>query len=1235
MARNSDFFEALRTILWVSQIRDPGERAQTEAQRDAALDALLKTDPNNVIEYRKAIYAHKDFWDLTLNLRGIKTADQAFVESDEFLNAADQITLNDLHKLAAEQRVRGNLYKADNDVLIGILANNPDVCRAYLAEKAELGLLKDAKGWTPNVTVLNPTTNTQVPTAPPQNKSVAILPDDAVTRIQEEASQLLLFNLIQKSNDKVALKNLRDASTQLELDAAMQALRFPPSALPPNMPNRIAHPLTSISWINNQVIFREKEVREAWAKNNFETYVENLPIDQLLAKKEALEATTWENYREGLDEPYKHDLTQPDLKASAGILGARYLQVVLSKTEANEDFLTALNGNDSDLVEAIRGFEDGGEFDYIADAIKYDAPAIRQGLFQNFIRNLDSSSANIKLLSEINSVKTAEDFIAGLRKLGVTNVDWINKDEWQDMQEWSHSKAIEMVQEQVLALPNNSVNQDVLKKINTAKTIEEFRDELKKIGIDPVDWITRADKDDIQKETRSHAFNMHLGSAKFGAAFRPQLLSAISQLPPKKQEALLQNPAQIHHLLNAKDAKAVRFYLGQDAQGVDAVVTENKRLAGFQQLHSVPIAKALANAGVTLDSQKIQALNDLIETIHDGDFESNNKYKALVDDISEKCGIPTGNPRVYAAFGLNEDGEEYLEDAKDGIVASIENQRTYNDALHQIAVNPRDPRNNELINILLRIEKNDTSSFDPALNNTQIDKINAHFKASGTLSKFLEKIGTDSDPAVKALKSGLQNELPAMLFNQLKIQSLAAPLRGTDMQAFNNARKQMNAQVDAMIETRKSFSDSFDKLKFLDDIDPVHLAAPQFIRECKNDPDGMRARFGAMAASCDITVDRLLRNQALLMAQLASLPKPISIPRGTDEYEFADRYNDVLDLREKLNEELAITNNNLKHFQKFQAKLSDPDPDKGILKAIDRAIDGKKNDYYTPSRFTTTIIKAGNTITTGPSTVNAPYAVRVRDNVPSARSPSSFLANERLGPGDKCEYAIKYVDPAGGNFTAQGKFTESHDKLANPAPSTMKDGKITKQQECTFVVEEPLKQTTAPPINKEKLMAANVEMYMSMAVAILSRFDPSNPPSKTNPIRMDGTDADAMRHLWTALVIVGEKNTKKMRFGMDAIKIESGPFNPAKERGLLGFTDESYYKKYKKEHGQIIDSKVSDAQGMAQKQTAHSDAVKHAEKGMDRYKKEVSGIRDTVTKAEKVREEEGVAPEKPVVGFKR
>ena len=477
---NLDFLNALQTIGWVStqEPMDPVIRSQLEKQRDDALDAILQADPNNKDEFRKAIDAHKNFWGMCGALRGLEQKDINFINSDEFLNPTDvsnPIPFQEFHKFAAEQRVRTNLYKADNNVLIGILANNPDVCRAYLAEKTAIG---QAKGWQPNVPVPGPT---GAPVA--GNKSVGVLPDQAVTRIQEQASQTLLNRLIASSTDKVALKRLLDATNQLELNAAMQALGFPPNTLPPAVPARIAHPLsTSIPWLNDFAITREKEVRQAWVKDNFASYVNSLSEEDLLAKKETLESP-WKYLADGLDEPYKtesFDLSNEDIQEIRGILGARYLQVVFSQRETALD---ALNAEDSELYDEIKnflGYEEDMDYPYIQEAVASNPSLIRQGMLQGLIRNLAANPANLKTLSEMSSAKNLDEFNAGLGKLGITNVDWIEEDEWQEMQEWSHSKALEMVQEQILDLPNNPVNQAILQKINTAKNIEEFRAELKK-----------------------------------------------------------------------------------------------------------------------------------------------------------------------------------------------------------------------------------------------------------------------------------------------------------------------------------------------------------------------------------------------------------------------------------------------------------------------------------------------------------------------------------------------------------------------------------------------------------------------------------------------------------------------------------------------------------------------------------------------------------------------------------
>lgn len=173
--------------------------------RANALDDLLKADLANPSAVRQSIIAHKDFWSLFPELKDLK-----FEDNDELLAADAKPEFQVLHQLTAQIRVALGVKTAADDVLVGILKNNPDEVRAYLASKPELGHLGQAHGWKKDEAV-DPA---QEPPAPLKNKSVHVLTNAAIKELQRQALMIYLRRYIDtKVSELSVLYTLEEASS--------------------------------------------------------------------------------------------------------------------------------------------------------------------------------------------------------------------------------------------------------------------------------------------------------------------------------------------------------------------------------------------------------------------------------------------------------------------------------------------------------------------------------------------------------------------------------------------------------------------------------------------------------------------------------------------------------------------------------------------------------------------------------------------------------------------------------------------------------------------------------------------------------------------------------------------------------------------------------------------------------------------------------------------------------------
>lgn len=358
MAKNKEFFDALEEI---AESAKNDETLRNELAK--VLDDILKTDPSDPEAFRKIVAEHQEFWDehdpslMEFNEgRFFGKSRKQYLKSDDFLNSTDPTyNFQKLHQFAAEQRVKLGLEKSDTDTLVAILKNNPEECRAYIeSKKPGLGNFSEGNvhGWLKEE---------YTPTIPPKaiNKSTGVLSDEAIKRIKEQARDLLLLKLINSSGNTQLLKDLRDAMSKPEAERAANALGFPTEG-------------NGVLFLSREVVDaleeRVEKLEQEAAKRGFDSYVQSLSHNALLAKKNGLESTTAAGFKNSLDEPYKTYLPESEWERAQGVLGARYLQAVLSS--GTQNLKDALNAKDANaLITELKKPALLGPHDYIDKAV--------------------------------------------------------------------------------------------------------------------------------------------------------------------------------------------------------------------------------------------------------------------------------------------------------------------------------------------------------------------------------------------------------------------------------------------------------------------------------------------------------------------------------------------------------------------------------------------------------------------------------------------------------------------------------------------------------------------------------------------------------------------------------------------------------------------------------------------------------------------------------------------------
>jgi hypothetical protein len=565
-----------------------------------ALDALLSVNLNTAegnTAFRRAVIAHQKFWKVcTPKLLFLQQpAAKGYLESDNFLDPNQEgANFILLRQLATQQRVLLGLQNVTDDTLINILVHNPEECRAYLASKvSELGILANIPGWQPNERH-----DSLQPNKPDANKSVDILTEPAITSIKNQAVNLLLFRAVEKQGDSALLKAVVNATNKTDLDKAAKAIGFPDKALKDlDLPMHAGIK----GMIDTKIAQADAEAKKNaadGAKAQFELYVTKNLVHtpaSLLLLRAALEGNNpadFITFIEKYNSSFKH-LDSNEIPWAKGLLGASYLKTVLLTRQG--EVLPAINTADTPLFKRkLKTLAEPGEAHFIDALPDGQLLAIKTVLVKNLISTIKADQLN------------------------------------------------------------------TLTKLYETKNLIPFKAEMKKLGLTQVEWMSDNDMVDIHHSLRNRAFELEVRQlATFEGEAHPNLLHLFEQLATEKQTELLKKPDIIRHLMSARDEAAVRFYLDNKTVFVDEIVKENIRVHSFSTIHNQAVADILLRfePAIDLDINKVAAINQVLHQFSN-DFSSVANYKLLVDNLKNAAGI--NHAGIYKAFDLTEDASAYI-----------------------------------------------------------------------------------------------------------------------------------------------------------------------------------------------------------------------------------------------------------------------------------------------------------------------------------------------------------------------------------------------------------------------------------------------------------------------------------------------------------------------------------------------------------------------------------------------
>ncbi|STX43600.1 interaptin [Legionella donaldsonii] len=727
-----------------------------------------------------------------------------------------------------------------------------------------------------------------------------------------------------------------------------------------------------------------------------------------------------------------------------------------------------------------------------------------------------------------------------------------------------------------------------LTALATAKTDTEFTDALRRIGITEYSWVNKDSRAHLQALASEKALTRQISAtAQFGAEAHPELLALVKQLPLNKQQELLSKPEVMKALLNVQDAhdelakreaeRVVKDILGE-AIDVKPFVEENYRLYLINQIASPEIARIIAQQSppVDINPGKIRDINNILHAatgvdgarnIFHNNGGANSNYVETVKAIQGIIGVVPAS--FYPAFGLNAAGNHDFSGGGDAALrVPLEEQLTRN--AHMIAkargLNTDAP-DYRLITFCAALPKAN-NHFD----NGQFDALKADLNAATSLENF---ITTARTKPYHGMLNGqnFEQQLTPEVFKQLKREQSRQIIldNGTYAANLGGKQRELKAVTDLFEKMKKADDKVRKQLERFGNTKSIDWFNPAFHAAAKQNAEKLGPEFLEFAKGCDAFVTQLAHQKAVIDEQLASLPSQTAVAALPSPARDAQK-RDIEAYRKVLIEKGNLVGKELEHYQKMQKVLrgdpANPNPlmQKGLVKTVEEAKAGKQDirfhfesecgpdrpasemaEFFKPDWRGQKTIPAG-----GGSTMSATGGSR----------PAYYHAVPVVAEGMVRPHRISYGgDPTHPNDRLTGGFLEQR---GSDRGTPGKDGSMEYLPSIKLTVNAfPQKLPGPPPTSDKALHEARVNFSMAMACQILAGLHDA--PNKDNRIILDGTDPEELKYLWSGLVAMGKANPD-MAFGPDAIKVISGAFQPKNEMGTFyGLSSNSLYEKGFKE----------------------------------------------------------------------
>lgn len=1091
-----------------------------------ALDAILAVDHEQHKEFRQAVIDNKELWNKihasfvpekpTIFGRAIGSV--APVDSEEFLNPDEPgLSFLQIQQAAAAQRVKFGLDKVtQQEVLLHILQNNEEECRAYLAEKVAPEVAEKAKGWIQSEKPA-PVDGKEKPAI---NRSVNVLPDDIIKNIKKQAAARWILLAIEEA--QLDVLNKIDAANGGNRDAfvaAIKELGFP-------------NDVNSIAALDMDLIYdliteklREKRnhlMHEA-AITDYDAYIAALDDDALFAQGELLKKEG-EAFRADLDdlgkEGYKETLQAPELAAIREKLGVRYLHVALARSE--ENLLPLFKATPDKFKEELSKLFP--EHTYI-DQLTFT---------KEQIKSLKSSAAE-HLMSHVH------DYINSLASGSQTTQELLLKIH-NDNSEGAHLELADLRQSLTDSITASIPSDD-------ADPLKAQYQDLLAI----VEHIKRKDILPIQETARLSRLEYQIKHHNYFAPNRHSVLVEVFKTLTVKQKvgflnasnASLKTPA-LGVVMNATDINVLKHYFPDVNQvSLEKLLKENKENLLLKSIQNPVIADILLSLEprVVIEQLGINVINSQIQNL--GTAVNDAEYTLLIKNIQGSVATPMSEEdkaNFYKAFaGKDVNGNSVQDDVK--------RQQDANEFLFD-ALKIGGNVNADLLKFLISVKKfGDNSKNELNISNqAQVQAVEKAFALCTSAQAFIDGFvtGNPLTDEKKQFKALLERELTPTVFRTIKNSLRVA--------VFTKSPQEMSPELDKVEQILKdmkneiaNFEKQSHKLDFILNVNEMHIHSALF----KQKTSERRFAFAELLNNCNLILEQLRFDQRMLNDYKKTIPVPppaVGVGKNAQEKVIKRVEKLHADVQARLDE----INPQLAKYKKIKSKLDDEKH--GILVNIN-SIHSKK--YVLANSSVVTGLMDRQSLTTEVIKSNVAHGGQgaiLELNKGDAGDIPLDLAKFSLEE-DATKDKVRYFDithTTDSDEKVDGRFIYA--KRTSEEPTVVADNKgLSKSSPGYYeVLKFPQK---APNVTDDELKDARIKFAMTLALQALSNHE--SKPTAENPARLWRGNKDELSYIWTALVVCGVKT--------DAVEImQKDRYDPSEQMGMLGrFKGDSLYRTFK------------------------------------------------------------------------